>query len=186
MSIRYSEGLTWNLGDNFVSSFWGSRFGECRNPYRTDILMNVVVHSTGRDLPEDVMVVHNQRKAFGDYLQQRRFLLELVDFADSFGANVGRLHDGIGEADSLRDEAKGWYLQQRYDEARGVMDTAFDLVADLNVQAIRSKDTALFWVFSTEWMAVTGTSIIVGYILHSLMIRRRLYSQSGSTSFRKD
>lgn len=183
-SMKYVNGLTWNLGDNFVSSFWGSTYGECRNPYRTDILMNVIIYSIGRDLPEDVLVVHNQRKAFAEYLEQRRFLLELVEFADSFGANVAKLYLGVEEADSVRDEAKGSYLDQDYAKAQEHLVYAFELFSDLNKEAIKSKDRALLWVFASEWMVTTATLIIAGYILHLLMIKKYLYIETGSTSFK--
>ncbi|MBU7004998.1 MAG: hypothetical protein HXS50_05485 [Theionarchaea archaeon] len=184
MSIDYEGTLTWNMGDNFVSSFWGSRFGEMRNPYRTDILMNVILHSVGRELPLDILEVHNQREAFGRFIQQRRFLLEVIDFAEDFGANVGGLYESLREVDAAVDHAKSAYLDQDYEESGSLMADVFDSLENLNAEAFDAKDRALAWVFASEWMAITGTSIVTGWVLHFLMVKRRLYSESGRTSFR--
>jgi hypothetical protein len=37
------------------------------------------------------------------------------------------------------------------------------------------KDRALAWVYVTEWLAITGTTMICGYVLWAIMVRRRLY-----------
>jgi len=186
MSLDYGEALTWSMSDNFISSFWGSRFGEMRNPYRTDILMNVILQSTGRQLPSDILVVHNQREAFGNYIQQRRFLQEVIDFAEDFGANVGSIYDGLRDVDGAVDDAKERYLDQDYDESGAIMAEVFTTLGELNSEAFSAKDRALAWVFASEWMALTGTSIISGWVLHYLMVKRRLYRETGRTTFRGD
>jgi hypothetical protein len=50
-------------------------------------------------------------------------------------------------------------------------------------EAVNAKDRALLWVYIIEWLTVLGTSAIVGTILWSLMIRRRLYRQVATTRF---
>ncbi len=183
MSMEVGGGLTWNMGDNFVSSFWASRFGEMRNPYRTDVLMNVIYHSVGWQLPEDIILVHRQRQAFADYIQRRRFVLEVFEFAESFGAAISKLHDDVGRADFARDDAERRYLEQDYGGSEAMMAEAFSVLDDVNRDALRAKDRALLWVYMIEWLAVTATLLVSGLVLHSLMFRRRLYSESGRTSF---
>jgi hypothetical protein len=51
----------------------------------------------------------------------------------------------------------------------------------LNDAALSAKDSAFFWIYLTEWSVVTATTIISGYILHALMMRRRLYRVVRST-----
>ncbi len=185
MSMEFQAGLTWNLGDNFISTFWASKYGEMYNPFRTDVLMNVILFSVGRDLPDDILLVHNQRRAFGDYIQRRRFALEVVNFAETFGARVAKLYSMLEEADSVRNEAQESYLNQDYEASTAAMAQAFGLMADLNSEALKAKDTAMMWVFASEWMVLTGTSIVAGWALHFLMIRRRLYSEAGRTAYRR-
>jgi hypothetical protein len=181
-SITYQEGLTWNLGDNFVSSFWGTFYGECRNPYRTDVLMNIIYYSTGRELPEDILQVHRQREGFADYLEQRRFLLGLIEFADNFGANTAPIHAGVEEADAVEADAEELYLEQEYELCQATMEEAFAMLSELGDTAVRAKDQALFWVYLSEWLATTATLIVSGLVVHQLMVRRVLYAPARTTT----
>jgi hypothetical protein len=46
------------------------------------------------------------------------------------------------------------------------------------------KNEALLWVYLTEWLSVSGTALIVGFVLWTLMVRRRLYREVETTTFR--
>ena len=39
------------------------------------------------------------------------------------------------------------------------------------------KDSAMFWVYLTEWCAITAAILISGVVLWGLMVRRRLYRE---------
>jgi hypothetical protein len=45
----------------------------------------------------------------------------------------------------------------------------------------RLKDEALFWVYVTEWLVVAGTGMICGFLLWTIMVRRRLYREIQTT-----
>ncbi len=184
MSMPYRDGSSWNLGDNFVSSFWSNIYGDMRNPYRTDILMNIILHATGRDLPSDILVVHRQRVAFAEYIQDRRYATEVIEFSESFGADVGTIYDALGGMDQVVREARQRYIQQDYEGSRVRMVEASELMASLVADALKAKDRALAWVYTSEWLALTGTSVIVGWAVYILMIKRRLYSEAGRTPHR--
>jgi len=184
-STRFGKALTWNLGDNFVSSFWSSVYEDCRNPYRTDVLVNILNYGMGKDLPRDVLLVHALRTSFGRYLEGRSFLLEVVEFADRFGANVARVYEGLEKTDSLVDRGKLDYLNQDYEATGEKVGRALAKLASLNEEAVKSRERALLWVYASEWMTTTGVSILSGYILYALMIRRRLYSSASHTSLRR-
>lgn len=184
MSMPYGDGSSWNIGDNFVSSFWSNIYGDMRNPYRTDILMNIILHATGRDLPSDILVVHRQRVAFAEHIEDRRYATEVIEFSESFGAKVGAIYDALGEMDEIVREARQMYIEQDYEGSRIRMAEASQLMATLVADALRAKDRALAWVYTSEWLAITGTSIMVGWVVYILMIRRRLYSEAGRTVHR--
>ena len=42
----------------------------------------------------------------------------------------------------------------------------------------------MVWVFVIEWLAVSGTSMLAGGLLWTLMVRRRLYKEVGETKLR--
>ena len=43
------------------------------------------------------------------------------------------------------------------------------------------KDRALMWIYIIEWFTVTATLFISGFLLWTLMVRRRLYGEVGVT-----
>ena len=47
------------------------------------------------------------------------------------------------------------------------------------------KQRALFWIYLTEWLAVTAVLLLSGFVLWTLMIRRRLYGEVRSTRLRQ-
>jgi len=50
--------------------------------------------------------------------------------------------------------------------------------------ADKVKNEALLWVYVSEWLSVTGTSLVCGFLLWTLMIRRRMYKEVAYTQFR--
>jgi len=51
----------------------------------------------------------------------------------------------------------------------------------LSLELIDLKDKALLWIYIAEWSAVSGTAVACGVVLWTLMIRRRLYREVGTT-----
>jgi len=52
---------------------------------------------------------------------------------------------------------------------------------DFEKDAIDLKNMALLWVYVIEWSIVTATALIAGFVLWSLMVRRKLYQEVGAT-----
>lgn len=48
--------------------------------------------------------------------------------------------------------------------------------------ARREKNIALMWVYVIEWLVTVSTFFIAGFVLWSLMVRRRLYREVAKTS----
>ena len=46
---------------------------------------------------------------------------------------------------------------------------------EITALAVQLKDQALFWVFISEWLAVTSAAIFAGILVWTLMIRRKAY-----------
>jgi uncharacterized membrane protein len=57
-------------------------------------------------------------------------------------------------------------------------------LAEADDLAVKAKDTALLWVYVTEWLVVSGALLACGSVLWSLMVRRRLYRQVHATRIR--
>ena len=104
-----------------------------------------------------------------------------LEFADRFGANMGGIWSSLAEVGEMRNQAEAAYLDHEYGETVGIIDEAKDLINGLAGDAIELKDRALLWTYLIEWFAVAGTLIISGEILYMVMVRKRLYRESGLT-----
>ena len=87
----------------------------------------------------------------------------------------------------------GWFTVTLFDEARwelkvfsniqetwdSLSDAKFVLIDihGLTQEAIDAKDRALLWIFAIEWLVVSGTSILAGFLVWTLMVRRALYRE---------
>lgn len=174
---RYGEGYTWSVQDILGAAFWY----EGTNPYGTDVMMSMLMFSTGRDLPEDVVLVHELRTRFTEYSEIKGFIFSLMEFVDRFGANTDSLASDIQEMDGRWMEARDGYLGQDYSESWTVMVALLSDLEGVRADAIKLKDRALLWIYIVEWLSVLGTFLIAGFVLWTLMIRRRLYREVSST-----
>jgi hypothetical protein len=50
-------------------------------------------------------------------------------------------------------------------------------------EAVRVKNSALFWIYVIEWLVVTATLMISGMVVWGLMVRRRYFREVRSTRF---
>jgi hypothetical protein len=176
----------WDLGDaggrsvawihawNHSPDFWRWR-------YAYDVIAHVVYYSARAGIPEDLILMHSLRSMIGDYFFNRVYAISTLEFADKFNANTREVEAMLEKVGDAKKAADRLFVDQEYEEAAGIMS---GLILDLDEvieMAIEAKDTALFWIFVIEWFVVTGTSMIAGTVLWTLMVRRRLYREVGET-----
>jgi hypothetical protein len=113
----------------------------------------------------------------------RGLLISLFDFVEKFGANPQPLSEMLDDVDRLKKEAETHYLRQEFPEALVLITEAIDEVARAEKEAIKAKDQALFWIYVVEWSVVTATLLITGFVLWTLMVRRRFFREVQSTRF---
>jgi len=178
MYWRLGNATTWTHTDMLGGDLY---WNPVHNPYSLDMLMAEFMFATGRQLPEDVVLVHNLRSKFSSFISTRGFIYAIIDFIDRFGANDAPIVSKVGDVTRIADQAKKLYLLQEYEQAADTMDAALSKMADIRREAMRLKDRALFWVYLTEWLAVTAVFLLAGFSIWTLMIQRRLYKQVGTT-----
>jgi hypothetical protein len=176
---KYGKGYTWSLMDYSARGFWS----EGSNPYGLDAYWGLLMYSTGRTLPGDVIMVHNLRIRFHEYVELKTFIFSLVDFIDRFGANTNVIEEEVLSLDKDFVESRALYLRQDYTNSFDILENIIYDISMLRGQAIKIKDRALLWIYVIEWLAVSGTFLVAGFILWSLMVRRRLYRQVTTTRF---
>lgn len=174
---KYGKGYTWSLQDTSGASFWH----DGNNPYGLDVYFAMLMYSTGRKIPEDVVMVHELRSRFYTYAEIKGFIYSLMEFVDRFGANTAVLEERISEMDDGWKRARDLYMGQEYGDSWSSMERLLEDVTSLRADALRFKDRALFWIYVIEWLAVSGTFLVAGFVVWSLMVRRKLYRQVEST-----
>ena len=72
---------------------------------------------------------------------------------------------------------------QDYISAEDILESSISDLNDASALSFRLKDQVMLWIFIIEWLTVTATISIAGFVLRTLMIRRRLYEEVESTRF---
>lgn len=184
---------TWDIGEGRTFAMthgWtdpgsqgGARFFT-KWDYYGDFAINLVHYLAKRSLPSDYLVVHQYREQVHALFVGKGMLLSLIDFVDAFGGDPTQLNEEIQLLDEQHEGSQGLYLDHDYQEALESIRTTVEKLRSIEELAIRIKNQALLWVYVTEWLAVTGTSLLCGFIVWTLMVRRRLYREIGTTRLR--
>ncbi len=175
--VGSTGGYYWMIADDIDHAWWSST----RNKYAMDVFMNVILYSTGRELPGDIIIIHGIRERYRVYSQYVSYLNSIIEFVEKFDANTARLVEEIDQIDETRLRSNEEYMEQRYDDAFQTIGAAIADMGGLEEKAIKLKDRALFWIYVVEWLAVMGTMMLCGTVVWTLMVRRRFYREIGTT-----
>jgi hypothetical protein len=184
LSWRFGNGITWSVADDLDCPWWADTYHPSDQEHGLDIIMNIALHSLGRPLPTDIVLVNAVRRDFMLYTEKSSTITAFFDFVERFGVSSSRLADEKLEVDAIIDAAMDSYLEGRYEDSLDLAEEAHEALGDLEARTIELKDQALMWVYLTEWAAVSGTCLITGYAIYALMLRRRLYRQVQVTRIR--
>jgi len=178
VTSSYGVGNTLQLGHG-----WDNIPDEPRihYPYLMDFIFNQMFYIADLAYPEDLELVHALRTMFVSYEDRRKATMAVLDFVEMFGANPSRPVDMLDDIEVRHLEASGLYLTQDFEAAREILTPLLGEFAEVDVELMRAKNRALFWVYLIEWLAVSATSMICAVILWTLMIRRRLYRAVSTT-----
>jgi hypothetical protein len=181
----YGQGRTMTIGDAMHKdlSFFRYPRSASDNTYAPDILTNMILYSTGRDLIEDVEVFHSLKSQFISFRAKLAVLISLGDFVDRFGANTQGIQEIIWDLEEISRQASEQYLDQDFVECENTMALAFEELLQADAVAKDLKDAALTWVYITEWLVTSATLMVSGYVLWTLMLRRKLYREVDTTKF---
>ncbi len=171
-----SLAFIWDWGGNGLVGFY-------RWEYWKDVLARMVYFPARATIPADVSITHALRLQISQYSFQKRMVFSLIEFADTFGANTNTLNQKLADTDELRTKVDTLWITEEFNECMPAMEEAMTSLAQVMADAVTAKDRALLWVYIIEWLTVAGTSIVVGVVVWSLMVRRRLYREVGATRF---
>jgi len=149
--------------------------------YLQDYAYNLIFGTTGHEIPEDLELVRRARSLIKDSADYRSLVFSVLEFAEKFGANTRDIASDIAEIDDRRVEGNQAYIDGEYELAADVYEELLNAYKQAEEDALALKDRALLWVYVIEWLAVSGTCLISGFVLYSLMIRRRMYREVAVT-----
>ena len=178
MSTRYGKGTTlalpsgWDCIPSDMMRNW---------KYFIDFVLNSVYFAADVPIPDDPELAHSLRAAFIQFVEQKTMMLSLLDFIDRFGANTNPLHKMIDDLEGRNKEAGRIYMQGDYAGSWEAVKGALDGLTTISNESSKLRRKALFWVYVTEYLAVSGTSMACGVILWTLMVRRRYYREVKTT-----
>ncbi len=166
-----------------LTTGWLGGFGQWE--YYPDYVINMAYLLARLEVPQNIALVHSTRTAIQNYAREKALLIGLSEFVDAFGANSHSLDVGLGRVTRMKEEADALYVGQQYEAALVMLGRIMEEVRDLGGEAVRIKNQALLWIFVIEWLVVTSTAIVCGFVLWSLMVKRGLYREVDLTRLAK-
>ena len=173
----------WDIGKGrffasapgFRGSSAGLRF--IRWKHYPDFVSNLVYYCAGLSPPSDINLLHAVRRRLKDVEDQRQVIIGTINFISVFGADTRGVELSLAEAEARLGDARQEFVDLNLDEAKAITDEVFEMLQGAFDLAIRAKDAALLWIFITEWLVVCATSLFVGFLVWTLMVRRKLYRE---------
>ncbi|MBU7004226.1 MAG: hypothetical protein HXS50_01570 [Theionarchaea archaeon] len=145
--------------------------------YYIDFVLNHAYYVARVPLPEDLNLARSIRLAFNEYLTRRAIAASLIEFIGRFGANTVSIEEIIAELGEEKERAQQLYIEGDFESSWDVLKDVLEGFQALSEESMKLKERAFFWIYLVEWLAVTGTLLVCGMALWSLMVRRRLYRQ---------
>jgi len=172
-----SMALVFDWGGNGVTDFY-------RWEYWRDVVARWFYLPAGAEIPTDTVLTHSIRLMISSYGVQRGVTISMLEFADRMGANVGDVESELAEVNEERKEADRLWIQGEFVECLAKMEESLIGLEAVSSHAIEAKDSALLWIYISEWAVVTGTLCATGGVIWTLMIRRAMYREVRTTRSR--
>jgi uncharacterized membrane protein len=178
----------WEIGEGLSEAFvfdWGGNGPRefHRWAYAPIVISNLIYYPARVAIPEDTATFLRLRTKLIKYFSMRRFVLSVMDFAEKFGAKLEKAESALRRSDEGRDEVISLYLRGEHVAGLESLEEALGNLEEVSELALKAKDEALFWVYVIEWFTVSGTAMLCGAVLWTLMVKRALYKEVDATRF---
>ncbi len=154
-------------------------------PHYGDYVSNMVYFTAGIGLPDDIELVHIAREMMRKVIDERIYIISILDFVEKFGASSDRAFESVQNADSKRKNAVGMFRDMRMAETIEELADVFAALDEAYGLAMEARDRAMLWIFVIQWLVVTSTGLACGFVLWTVMVKRRLYREVVSTRPRR-
>lgn len=174
---EYEQGRAMTMGGLFP----GGWFNYYQNKYSSEIMMNMIFWLSDTPLIDDIEVYHRMKSSFSEFRRRIGNLISLKEFIARFGANTQAIDREIMDLEEIYGEASEHYLDHDFVESAEVINRGLNLFSEAEDVARKEKEKALMWVYAIEWLVSSSALFISGFVLWTLMVRRRLYKDVRTT-----
>jgi hypothetical protein len=182
---EYEDGRAMTIGEQIPGGWLRYPKGITgENRYSPEIMMNMIFWLAGTELIDDVEVFHRVKTDFSEFRTRIAVLISLKEFIDRFGANTDRIDEEIIPLEEIYSRAADQYLEHRFVDSEDTIGSALARLPQVEGVAREEKERALLWVYIIEWLISSSAFFISGFILWTLMVRRRLYRSVRTTKLR--
>lgn len=175
----------WDLGKGRSFAYihrWHSQEGNFYDwKYHGDFLCHLIYFTAQIPIPQNFELVHTTRDKMFRVETQWLCLLSSMDMADKFGANVESINRDLGLLFETRQEADRLYIYAKFEGCISCLDQVNAQLELLIEKSVELKDQVMLWIFAIQWLTVCGTSMTAGCVLWSIMVKKRLYVEVGTT-----
>jgi len=179
----------WEIGDGRSLAIMTRFSSDHRNaddpfyewPYLGDFACNFHLFMAGREIPEDVEILHTVRTTWMESYLVKNMLVGSIDFISKLGGNPAPLEAMLKEVEEKLAKSRVLYLEYEFEES---LELAERMVGDLgrvSAETVKVKDQVFLTIYLIEWSVLMSTGMVTGVVVWSLMVRRRLYKEAGST-----
>jgi uncharacterized membrane protein len=174
-SVAHSAGWQPSAGSVFM-----------RWEYYGDYVINMMLFLAGQQLPEDLEMVYLVRRRMRETNEDLNMLYSMIEMVEKFGGSGFGLNQMVSEVQEQKQKALDLYVQARLDESLEALSVALEMGGNTMEEAVKVRNAAAYWIFLTEWAAITGTSLLTGVLVWFLMVKRSLYKEVEATRLRPD
>jgi hypothetical protein len=182
---EYGDGRAMTIGGTLPGGWLKYPAGLTgENRYAPEIMMNMVFWLAKSELIDDVEVFHDVKSDFAEYRSRLAVLISLRDFIDKFGAKTDGIQEETASLQRIYNEAAAQYLEHGFVDSKATISSGLSRFPAAEEIARREKDRALMWVYLIEWLVSSSALFVSGFVLWTLMVRRRLYRAVGMTKLK--
>ena len=98
---------------------------------------------------------------------------------------MGGVETELAEVNEKRKEADRLWVRGEFEECKAKIEDALLGLEEVTLHAVETKDSALLWIYISEWAVATGTLCATGGVIWTLMIRRAMYREVRTTRTRQ-
>jgi len=149
--------------------------------WHPDLIYNLIYWPARVPIPKDLVTVHTIRLQLNAFNYKRLYAVSAMEFADKFGANLRTAEEKMARLLERKEVADEAYLAAELDACLLDLESLLAEMDALTREVLAAREKAMLWIFLAEWLAVSATGMLAGFVVWTLMVRRRLYREVGVT-----